>query len=263
MNPLEVMEILLGSVASSGDGAAWFTAHEMQQWPLEAVLALKAQQLLKRSRDAGMALCDGCEEACVLPVQSVRNSSGEAVSFLLCTLRSDTNRVTVDSSRLRQWRGSVERLCDFVAADLGINRSSTSQEDASLYPIGLFHGEQRGQMLLLRLDTPLMLVAGDQSLPFSELIIFEGDRYRINRDLVTQLVDRVTTGDERHTPSTVRREARKLKTQERNERWQKAYRNMKRENPTQTDSWIANKIARDQKLSEGKSAETIRKQMKK
>jgi len=262
MNSLEVMEILLGRVTYSEDGVAWFTAHEMQQWPLEAVEALKGQQLLKRSRDAGTALCDGCEEACVLPVQSVRNgATNEAVLFLLCTLRSDTNRVMVDSSRLRQWRASIERLCDFVATDLSINRSNVSQDEDSLFPVGLFHGEQRGQLLLLQLDTPLMLVAGDQSLPLSELIGFEEGHYRINRALVTQLVDHAT-GDERHTPSTVRREARKLRTQERNERWRKAYRKIKRENPTQTDNWIANQIAKLD-IAQGRDSETIRKQMKK
>ena len=263
MSPQEVMEALLGRVTSSGEGVARFCAYEMRQWPPEAIQALKAQQLLKRSRDTNMALCDGCEEACVLPVQSVRNHAGEMVSFLLCTLRSDTNRVTVKPSRLRQWRASIERLCDFVATDLSINRSNASQDDDSLYPIGLFHGEERGQLLLLQLDTLLVLVAGDQSLHLSELIVFEGDCYRINRTLISQLVDHVAMRDERHTPSTVRREARKLKTQERNERWRKAYHKIKRENPMQTDSWIANQIARDQKLSEGKSAETIRKQMKK
>jgi len=65
MNQQEVMEALLGRVTSSREGVARFSAHEMQQWPPEAVQALKAQQLLKRSRDIHTALCDGCEEACV------------------------------------------------------------------------------------------------------------------------------------------------------------------------------------------------------
>lgn len=263
MTPQEVMENLLGRIACSEDGVAWFAAHEVQQWPTEAVHALKEQQLLKRSRDANTAVCDGCEEACVLPVQSVCNSSGEAISFLLCTLRSDTNRVMVDSSRLRQWRAGIERLCDFVAADLGINRSKAHQEDDSLYPIGLFQGKQRGQQLMLRMDTPLMLVSGDHSVPLLDLTDFEQDRYTLNRTIVSQLVDHANTADERYTPSTIRRKAGKLKTQERNERWQKEYHRLKRKNPKQSDVWISNQIARNQKLSEGKSSETIRKQMKK
>lgn len=263
MKPQEVIESLLGRVASSEDGVAWFSEYEMSQWTAEGVHALQAQKLLKKGHDTKTAVCDGCEEACVLPVKSIQNSAGEIISFLLCTLRSDTNRVTVDTDKLKQWRGSVDRLSDFIAEDLGVHRSSTKQEDDSLYPIGLFHGDKRGQMLLLRLAHPLLLVAGEQSLPLSELVVYKEDGYSVNRTLVAQLVDAATTADKRYTPTQTRREARKLKTQERNERWHKAYRRLKRDNSAQTDTWIAHHIARDQKLSEGKSAETIRKQMKK
>jgi len=262
MNQQEVMEALLGRVTSSREGVARFSAHEMQQWPPEAVQALKAQQLLKRSRDIHTALCDGCEEACVLPVQSVRNHAGEMVSFLLCTLRSDTNRVIVNRPKLRQWRSCVERICDFISDNLGIHRSSTQpKEPQQLWPVGLFRGKKRGQMLMVRLGSPLELIAGDQSLPLLELIDFEDGEFRVNRTMVAQLVDHSTTVDERYTPSITRREARKMETSDMYEQWQKEYRALKRSKPHMGDVWYSKQIAK-MKCARGRSDGTIKKNMK-
>lgn len=261
MNARQVVEALLGRVAGSEDGVAWFTEFEMEQWPQSIVQALKAQQLIKRGRDAKTAACDGCEEVCVLPVNSVQNSAGETISFMLCSARSDINRLVVDRSKLRQWRGSADRLCDFMAENLSVYRSSAKQRNESLYPVGLFSGEKRSQMLMVRLGTLLELTAGNQSLPLIELIDFEDGKFRVNRIMVAQLVDHVTTVDERYTPSVTRREARKLETAAMYKQWQKEYRALKRSKPHMSDVWYSKQIAK-MECACGRSDGTIIKKMK-
>lgn len=263
MTPQQAMTLLLERVASAEDGVVWFSSYELSHWQKQPVTRLKSLQLLRRGRESGEVECDGCEESCLLPVESRKNMDGESLFFVICQQRSDTNMVMVDRSRLRQWRSSVEAVCDFVAADLEINRTTQSGDDEGLYPLGVVRGEKRSQMVSLKHGGDLSLVVADKALPLRDLMLFVEGKYRLDQDLLKQLVDQSTTADKRYTPSTTRREARKLKTRERNERWQKAYLKIKRNNPTQSDDWIAKQIARDQKLSEGKSSETIRKQMKK
>jgi len=62
--------------------------------------------------------------------------------------------------------------------------------------------------------------------------------------------------------STVRREARKLATQERHKKLQKEYQALRKKHPAKTGVWCSLQIA-NMKIGQGLSAETIRKYMKK
>jgi hypothetical protein len=74
-------------------------------------------------------------------------------------------------------------------------------------------------------------------------------------------VDAAVTSDARYTPSAARREARKLKTQSRYESWRKAYRALKQSHPGMSDVWYSQRISK-METAQGKSADTIRKHMK-
>ena len=62
--------------------------------------------------------------------------------------------------------------------------------------------------------------------------------------------------------STVRREARKLATQERHKKLQKEYQALRKNHPSKSGVWCSLQIA-NMKIGQGLSAETIRKYMKK
>jgi hypothetical protein len=80
--------------------------------------------------------------------------------------------------------------------------------------------------------------------------------------MVRRLVDASTTGDRRYTPSSARREARKLDTQAMYESWQKAYRDWRKKRPGMSDVWYSKRIAK-MDIAKGRDSETIRKNMKK
>jgi len=260
-----LIEQLLDRVGAAEDGVAWFTHHELSQHPTEMVQFLKHHQLLKRGREAKSVECHECEEHCIRPVESLRNAAGERVYFLLCQLRSDTNRVRIERTRLIQWRTAIESIRSWVAEDLGLRLSDAQPAQPNHYPIGLFHGERRSQMVVLEHGNPLQLIIGDQAIPLLELILFEQEAPTLDRQLVAHRVDLATTADVRYTPTTTRREAGKLKTEAMYEDWRRAYRKLRREHPNTTrypDTWIAKQIAR-MDIAQGREPETIRKQMKK
>lgn len=70
-----------------------------------------------------------------------------------------------------------------------------------------------------------------------------------------------TPAAEKARGSTVRREARKLDTEDLHKQWQKAYREAKRARPNMSDSWYSQQIAKLE-VARNRTAETIRKNMK-
>jgi len=97
--------------------------------------------------------------------------------------------------------------------------------------------------------------------PLAELVDFDRGDYAIDANAVRQLIDSTTTADPRYTPSTARREARKLDTQARYESWRAAFRTLKKRRKNMSDVWYARKIA-GQEVAAGFKADTIRKHMK-
>ena len=260
MMPLEALLELLERVGASRDAAALVSEEELNQWPAEAVRELKAQKLLAKASPAVSVVCPGCYQECVMPVDTVSAGAGNAASFIVCDKRDDINRVEVPAERLRQWRCGAEAVGAFVAQSLGIRSDNQRKADAGLWELGLVRGKRRSQMVCLRANGTLGLVAGENAVPLAELVRFGAEGYSVDCEGIRQLVDAASTGDSRYTPSNARREAHKLETQARHEHWRKEYQALKKRHPDMSDVACSKQIAK-LPVADGCSAETIRKQM--
>jgi hypothetical protein len=123
-------------------------------------------------------------------------------------------------------------------------------------------GDKCSQMLSLRADGELALVAAKNAAPLAELVGYGDGEYSVEGDMIRQLVDSATTADPRYAQSNARRETRKLDTQAMYEAWRKAYRDLKKKRRNMTDVWYSQQIAK-QGVAANRNAETIRRHMKK
>jgi hypothetical protein len=263
MTPEAVLIELLDRLAALAGDAVLVNTHELDQWPPDAVAALKKQQLLAKARAAGSAVCPGCERECMMPVHTPPATAGNAAAFIVCDKRSDINRVAISLDRLTQWRCNVQAVCVFVAESVGIRNAVKPGIDAGVWEIGVATGNKRSQMLCIQAKGALALVAGSNALPLADFIGYDNGVYSIDAVMVQQLVDSASTADVRYTPSTVKREARKLNTQAMYAGWQKAYPVLKRKHTGKSDEWYSEHIAKDKKLNPlGRDASTIKKHMK-
>jgi hypothetical protein len=196
-----------------------------------------------------------------MPVHTLRRAGGVAIAFIVCDKRSDINRVPVSPAQLSQWRCDTDAVCAFIVASLGVRRSEHHADHGGLLTIGVARGEKRSQMLCLRDDGEVAVVAGGNAIPLSELVSFRDGAYSIDAALIRDLVDSATTADPRYTPSNARREARKLDTRAMYDRWRREYGVLKRSRPKMSDVWYAQQIAKGA-CGAGRTAETIRKHMK-
>ena len=205
---------------------------ELSQWPAAAVAAMKAQKLLVKARPAASVVCPGCERECVMPVHTPADRDRQDGSFVVCDKRSDINRVPVSAETTDAVAVRAPTPCAGLSPQAwACAAASSRRHDARLLNIGIARGDKRSQMLCLRAEGDLALVAGNNAMPLAELIDYHDGAYSLDGKLVRQLVDAATTADDRYTPSNTRREARKLDTQAMYTDWQKAYRDLKRKRP--------------------------------
>ena len=261
MTPQAALIELLGRVGARLGESVTVSTEELSQWPTEAVAALKSQGLLLKARPAKSVVCPGCEQECSMPVHTVtRPNATVATSFVVCDKRSDTNRVPIPAARLALWRCDVQVVCGFVASSLGLQPSTVQATEAGLLPIGMARGNKRTQMLCLRVHGHLALVVGTNAMPLADVIGFENGSFTLDHAVSHQMVDAATTADPHHTPSTAKRDARKIDTQAMYASWQKAYRALLKKSPNKSDVWYSQQIAKTA-VAQGRDASTIKKHM--
>jgi hypothetical protein len=262
MTPQTTLIELLARVGAAQGAAVLISDEELRRWPSAAVAAMKSQGLLAKARPASSAICPGCERECVMPVRTLPAARHGTVSFIVCDKRTDINRVSVSIKRLTLWRCDIDAVCGFVAKSLGLCRSIYGSTSTNLLEIGIAAGLRRSQMLSLRIDDAITLVAANNAVSLGELVAYDGREYSIDAAMIRRLVDSAATAHHRYTPSNARREVRKLQTSAMYREWQKAYRDLQRQRPNMSDVWYSQQIAK-QPLAKGRDAETIRKHLKK
>lgn len=262
MSPEDAFAALALGIGAHFPRAAHFSEEELSKWQREAVAALKARKLLVKVRPAASTVCPGCEQHCVMPVNVPGDEEHRPDPFVVCDKRTDIGRVAIRPEQLRQWKSDEEALCEFVADALGLRRTSTPSEVPELLNIGVARGNRRAQMVALRPAGEPLVVVAESGLPLSAVVVFEQGRYSLDGATIRRLVDSANTADERHTPTTTRREARKLDTRALHDQWRRAYRKLLQEHPGMSAVWYSQKIAKSE-LGRGHAAETIRKQMTK
>ena len=195
-----------------------------------------------------------------MPIEAVSASSGAAAFFVVCDKRDDTNRVAIPPDHLPQWQATTGGVAKFIAQNMSLRWQGTMTSAGDALQIGIVKGRAQSQMLCLRSDNELILVAGSGSLPLADIVAFTASRYALDAQAIERMVNASTTTDARHTPSNARREARKLATKERNESWRKAFRKLAKKHPDKSANWCAIEISK-MDIGAGKSSETIRKNM--
>lgn len=261
MTPVFILGELLDRLAVISGCKILLSSHDLGKWSNAAVVALKKQKLLTRAPPAASVTCEGCEQHCCMPVNTVENSNGNSTSFVVCVKRDDTSRISVLPSKLGQWKCSLDAVCDFVAGSLGLRTMDWKVDDKGLWQLGVVTGDARCQMLCLEAAADvLILVAATAKVPLADFLVFDHSVYSLNIEMVRRLVDSSTTADERYTPNVIKRENRKLDTQVMYASWQKEYRKLQKQSPNKPQSWYAKKIAK-MPIAQNRDAETIRKRM--
>jgi hypothetical protein len=256
MNQLEVFQALLQQLATNKDVIIGWEQ-------VKQAVSILNSGLLKPASPATMIECNACHEQCLMPVHVLAAQNGKTGrAFVVCDKRNDMGRIKVDLARLAQWHTTQAQLALWTAQQLNIKTNPVIDKATGSYKLGSVQGKKRLAQLELSFTDNILLKTAGHQLPLIEAIEFIETTPTIDLLMVQQLVDLppVIEKAARYNPSIARREANKLDTQAMYQDWQKAYRKLKKEHPTKSDSWISKQIAK-MEVAQKRSAGTIKKKM--
>jgi len=235
---------------------------QIREWPENAVAIFQDAGWIKPLPPAKSVECPGCEENCCMPVHSIPPKNGQpSRNYVACDRRDDMGRIPIPPDMLEQWQITEYPVARWIGRTLGLKGKAKKDKESGAIHIGNVQGKNRNSLLKWVPGPPVSLQASGHSLWLIDVIQFKGSQIQVDQAAIMRMVDRPPPADG-YSPSTAKREARKLNTQALHMDWQKAYRKLKKDKPGKSDSWYAQEISR-MNIAQGRKSETIRKNMKK
>lgn len=220
---------------------------------------------MQSAQPAHVVECDGCEENCFMPVTVYPIADDRpARAFITCDKRDDIGRVRVDFHRMKQWQCTGELVANALCRLLSFAIPPATVESSG-WMLGTIKSKKKhNSAVKLRIVNRAVLQVGGHDVALADLLTFADGTVSLDKDALFELASKPVASPiaPKYSPSTAKRDARKLATQERYANWQKAYRKIKRDHPNKLDSWIAAQIFKDKDIAKGASVGTIRKNMK-
>lgn len=210
VTPADALTEVLARVGAATDGLVVLGALELQQWPADAVAALKGHGVLRRAKPGDTAACPGCERACVMPVLQRVRAGGSAAHFIACDKRDDISRVPLAEEHLERWRVDGRTLGDALAVLLGGSACQPVPSQAGLLRLGHVTGQAGRDVAHLRLDGQgrvFVDVAG-HALDLGLVLALKGGRLVLDTRYLARCVDAPAAGAALHAETPEQRTQR-------------------------------------------------------
>ena len=210
-----------------------------------------------------------------IKLQKIREIIDNLHSFGFCGPGDDLEEITAVTAGYRHLVVQLQRLAGPILAEPAASRlDSLNVEIDHIYSV--YEARPEIEVIILDVEEAIESVASSKRpppvstpstwppIPALSKVGLEGNRTSIDHDAPTGLVDHPASNasDKPYEPSTVRREARKLETQARHDAWRKEARTLRAQHPGQSERWIAQRIAKLDRVHHAEW-ETIRKQIRK
>jgi len=259
-SPNTVLVDLLARFAAT-DGQLHIGFDEVKQWPAELLTLLTKAGLLAKGVQASSLICNGCEHNCFEPVAFTPNAQR---AFITCghpDQQEYIGRIAIEPHRLKQWSLEAAYVAGVTATLLGFTDKPTYNSERDNYTLGMLKSPNGRRAVSLEIS-PLVLTVNQHPLALEELLYIEDKALHIDSEAITYaLSTKPPSTNDQYTPNSNKRQASKLATQAIYADWQNEFLRLKQANLGKSDVWIAAKIARSP-FGQGKSSETIRKNMK-
>lgn len=257
--PSQVLTALIAHINASGKPVhiGW---DEVAQWQDEALALFMGVGLLSDSNKAQSLECTDCEHRCFMPVELADDKQR---AFIVCDhpdMQSHTGRIAVPLQRLNQWKTSPKHFAKVIAHLLGLEGVPQALKDISSYKLGMLKSDMGRRWVSLTVN-PLSLVINQHFTPVGDLLYIDNNELTIDHEQINELLNNPTRNTNNYTPNTDKQESRKLNTQAMYQDWKDAYIYSVKKHPKKSDTWHSQQIAK-MPIAQGKSSETIRKNMK-
>jgi hypothetical protein len=190
---MDALANLLARIGAANGAPVLIDDSELERWPADIVVNMKAKGLLASTRPASSVVCPGCERQCTMPVHAVSPSPIEVKAFVVCDKRSDINRVNIPAERLRQWRTDGEAVANLIAELLGL-RSPEAASSTGRWDLGVFKGIANRSYLVLHSVGELTLSLAGHSVAVADVLERRCGQFVVDRRTLLRLVDTPAAG---------------------------------------------------------------------
>ncbi len=234
----------------------------VQQWPSGALERFIQTGLLDTASPAKSIECNACENHCYMDVLRQTGDKSINRAFIVCddpVMQSQIGKIEIPLTHLQQWKASFIQLSMVIARLLGLDIEYKPEKD--FIRLGMLKS-MGGRRWVTLFSQPLVLEINGYKTPVSELLFIDGGEITIDTPRIHELleVEPLRVG-KAYTPSTDKREARKIATQAKYQDWQDEYVLLKEKRPKRNKTWYSVQIAK-LPIAQGADSETIRKHLK-
>ena len=235
---------------------------EVQQWDEGVLDKFIDLGLIASSSSAQILECRGCEYRCFMDVITDNHNIKQPRAFIVCDvpeMQSEMGRMEIPINHLKQWQSSVKQLANVIHGLLAMQ--GIADTDKAVIRLGMLQGKG-GRRWVTLLNQPLALEINEIKTPVNELLFVDGGELVVDRIRIDELLDtKPLAVSKTYTPSTDKREIKKLNTQAKYQDWQDAYISLKKKHKTITSKkWFSRKISR-MSIAQECDPETIRKHL--
>lgn len=236
-----------------------------QQWPNDALDKFLYIGFLTPASVAQSIECHGCENHCFMDVITQTNNDPKHTrAFIVCDdpdMQSQIGRVQIPLVRLQQWQASVKQLSKVIADLLGFKDKIVFIPDQSVIRLGMLKSRSGRRWVTLN-TSDLSLEINQHALPIDDLLYFDDKLLSIDQECIDDLLNRESLNQsKKYTPSTAKREAKKLETQAMYQDWNDEYLRLKERHRNKSKTWCSIQISK-MAIGKDRNAETIRRNLK-
>ena len=203
MSPEQALAELLGRLGAHKGAAVFLSEEELVSWPESAVSELKRAGLLSPASPAASVVCPGCEEQCVMPVQTLNADRGRVVSFVVCDKRDDTSRVPLPKEGLRQWCASLFGVAGLLSLLLDLPGSVSGQ--GARRELGVLRGRRHSSQVALIADGALKLQIAGHTADVGAVLTLKAGAFTVDRVALAGFADKPVAGGGDVESAAVRR----------------------------------------------------------
>ena len=259
----DVLQGLIQHLDSPGDSTlSW---EQVREWPKGTIEIFEKAGWIKAKASAKSLVCPGCEESCFMPVNISPAIQGHPIrAYVACDRRDDMGRIPIPPEMMQQWQITEYQIGQWLALELGLRGKPKKDKTTQTIQIGDLQGKKQSGRLELASAESISLKASGHTLPFIEVVYFQGNQLQIDKNAIIKMVDKPYPSEikDGYQHSNARREIRKKDTQDMYKSWRKAYGDFKRKRRNMSDTWYSQQIEK-MEIAQGRKAETIRRRLKK
>lgn len=189
MTPDAVLIKLLERIGANIGAPVFISNQELSEWPHDLVISMKSCGLITQAPPAKSATCPGCEESCLMLINTVINRVNVTSTFIVCDKRSDINRVPISVDYIQRWQASGYSTADMISKLLELSSPITKSENSFSWELGVFRGSKHSSHLVLNANGELTITTAGHQIKLEEIISFINKTIKIDRLKITRAVN--------------------------------------------------------------------------